>query len=80
MNEVLLRRLIGAFVLLAAAFALAVTKIHDTDAWTHLALGRDLAVRFDVGHTLDEIPGTAGSGTMRDKGRNFGHIAINYAF
>lgn len=29
-------------LLLVAAFALATTKVYDTDAWTHLALGRDL--------------------------------------
>ncbi|MFQ5897595.1 MAG: tetratricopeptide repeat protein [Candidatus Methylomirabilia bacterium] len=29
-------------LLLASVFALAITKIEDTDAWTHLALGRDI--------------------------------------
>jgi tetratricopeptide (TPR) repeat protein len=36
---------LGAGVLLAAAFALGTTKIEDTDAWTHLALGREIVRR-----------------------------------
>src|SRR5574341_2041582 len=32
-------RMLGALVA-AAAFALAVTRVEDPDAWTHLALGR----------------------------------------
>jgi tetratricopeptide (TPR) repeat protein len=32
--------------LLAAAFALGVTKTEDSDAWTHLALGREMVQRW----------------------------------
>lgn len=31
-----------ACLILAAAFALGITKIEDSDAWTHLALGREI--------------------------------------
>ena len=34
-------RLLGG-LLLACVFVLALVKIEDTDAWTHLALGRAL--------------------------------------
>jgi len=44
------------------------------------ALGRDLALRCDLGYSLDDLPATSGAGTIRDKGRSFGHIAIIYAF
>ncbi len=44
MTARLTARLLGALVV-ASSFALAITKIDDPDAWTHLALGREMVTR-----------------------------------
>jgi len=49
-------------------------------AGLRLNLGRDLAVKFDVGFAQDKYIAAPGTGATRDQGAGYGHAAINLQF